>query len=113
MAASMGHFKLVGSPKRKSYTNPGGGCSTRRQQLRVLVTQTEVSRLSHCLSMYTVPALASLNNTLRAIPLLPPPSRRTLPLCFCKRREVNMTSFFSRHLVFLLVAVDVLVVLQL
>ena len=62
-----GHFKLVGSPKRKNYTDPGGGCRTRRQQLRVLVSQTEVSRLSHCLSMYTDPALASLDSTLRAI----------------------------------------------
>ena len=107
-----GHFKLVGSPKRKNYTDPGGGCRTRRQQLRVLVSQTEVSRLSHCLSMYTDPALASLDSTLRAIPLLPPPSRPTLPCVFCKRREVNMTSF-SRCLVFLVVAVDVLIVLQL
>ena len=81
-AVSMGHFKLVRSPKRKSYTDPVGGCSTRRQQPRVLVSQTEVFRLSHCLSMYTDPALASLNSTLHEIPLLPLPSRRTLPLCF-------------------------------
>ena len=95
MAASIGHFKLVGSPKQKSY-RPRGGCSTRRQQLRVLVSHTEVSRLSHCLSKYTDPVLASPDSTLLVIPLLPPPSRRTLPLCpnqvFCKRREVNMTS---------------------
>ena len=66
--------------------------------------------------MYTDTALTSLDSMLRAIPLLPTPSRRTLPLrpnqvFNCKRREVNMTSFFSRCLVFLVVAVAVLVVL--
>ena len=60
-------------------TDPGGGCNTRKQQLRVLVSHTEVSCLNHCLSMYTDPALASLDSKLSAIPLLPPPSRWTLP----------------------------------
>jgi len=63
MAASMGHFSLVGSPKQKSY-RPGGGCSTGKQQLRVLIYHTEVSRLNHCLSMHTDPLLASLDSTL-------------------------------------------------
>ena len=114
MAASIGHFKLVGSPKQKSH-RPRGGCSTRRQQLRVLVSHTEVSRLNHCLSMYTDPALASLDSTLLVIPLLYDERFGSVmsKSSFCKRREMNMTSFFSRRLVFLVVAVAIRVVLLL
>ena len=75
MVASMGHFKLVGSYRPR-----------RRLQYQKAVAEspskyTEVFRLNPCLSRYTDTALTSLDSMLRAIPLLPPPSRRTLPLC--------------------------------
>ena len=61
MAASMGHFKLVGSYR-----------SRRRLQYQKAVVESSSKshrsfRLNPCLSMYTDTALTSLDSTLRAI----------------------------------------------